>query len=206
MRYIGDETRMREVSSVLPIYAKKGALLLDVGAGNGDYKPIAESYGYYYLGIDKNYESSEKRIYKKDIFGAIAFDSKFDCILLIDVLEHIENDSEAINILHGLLNPGGYLLVHTPNKDGTHILCAPEDNKAHVRIGYTANGLSKLLLDAGFKIVKKQSTFNFYDALLWDLFYCLEHNIDLDTKQIKDLCINKVGFVAYGLMILAEKK
>lgn len=39
---------------------------------------------------------------------------KFDCIIYIDVLEHIENDQEELKKAAALLNPGGNLLVLSP--------------------------------------------------------------------------------------------
>ena len=38
----------------------------------------------------------------------------FDTIILIHVLEHIENDREAVSHLHSLLKPGGKILIEVP--------------------------------------------------------------------------------------------
>ena len=38
----------------------------------------------------------------------------FDTIILIHVLEHIENDKEAVSHLHSLLKPGGKILIEVP--------------------------------------------------------------------------------------------
>lgn len=38
----------------------------------------------------------------------------FDTIILVHVLEHIENDREAISHLHSLLKPGGKILIEVP--------------------------------------------------------------------------------------------
>jgi len=39
---------------------------------------------------------------------------KFDTIILIHVLEHIENDREALRHLHSLLSPNGKILIEVP--------------------------------------------------------------------------------------------
>jgi SAM-dependent methyltransferase len=46
--------------------------------------------------------------------NALAQRPRFDCILYIDVLEHIEDDRTEIKTASRLLKPGGYLVVLSP--------------------------------------------------------------------------------------------
>ena len=45
---------------------------------------------------------------------SLATESKFDTILYIDVLEHIEFDQEELEAAYRLLSPGGHLIVLSP--------------------------------------------------------------------------------------------
>ncbi len=45
---------------------------------------------------------------------AITSEERFDAILYIDVLEHIDNDHDQVSKAAGLLAPGGYLIVLAP--------------------------------------------------------------------------------------------
>ena len=70
-------------------------------------------------------------IMPKKIFElAKDLDMKYTCILLVDVLEHIEKDLNLLKKLHDLLVPGGYLLIHVPNKQRSHIFCSTKDKRS----------------------------------------------------------------------------
>jgi SAM-dependent methyltransferase len=45
---------------------------------------------------------------------ALADRQSFDCVLYLDVLEHIQDDRREINAAAGLLRPGGYIVVLSP--------------------------------------------------------------------------------------------
>jgi len=63
----------------------------------------------------------------------------FDAILLIEAIEHIGPDREAIKEIHRVLRPGGVLVLTTPNGD-----TFPRPTKHHVR-HYTSMVLRKLV-------------------------------------------------------------
>lgn len=39
---------------------------------------------------------------------------KFNTILCLDVIEHIENDAKALSIMAGILRPGGHIILQVP--------------------------------------------------------------------------------------------
>jgi len=87
---------------------------------------------------------------------AAAATTAFDVITMFDVLEHIENDGAALEILKARLEPGGRLLLTVPAYQwmwGAH-----DDVNHHFR-RYTRGRLKRLLQDAGF-IVSRASYFN----------------------------------------------
>lgn len=63
----------------------------------------------------------------------------FDCVVAVEVLEHIEEDALFVSHVHRILKPGGKFLMTTPNGD---FLKIPHgDHKRH----YTRTGLRSLL-------------------------------------------------------------
>ncbi len=75
--------------------------------------------------------------------------ARSDCVLLCDVLEHVQDDVGLLTELRAALRPGGRILVTVPAYD---ILWSGEDFiSGHVR-RYTRRRLRQALTDAGFTI------------------------------------------------------
>jgi 2-polyprenyl-3-methyl-5-hydroxy-6-metoxy-1,4-benzoquinol methylase len=51
--------------------------------------------------------------------------SAFDIVVSHEVLEHVEDQEAYLDMAHGLLRSGGYLILTTPNKDA--VLAYPDD-------------------------------------------------------------------------------
>jgi hypothetical protein len=73
--------------------------------------------------------------------ASIASDIRFDSILYIDVLEHIEDDRQEVTRAAALLNPGGRLIVMSPAHQG---LFSPLDEAAGHFRRYSRAGLLNL--------------------------------------------------------------
>jgi SAM-dependent methyltransferase len=67
-------------------------------------------------------------------------DQSFDCVVAVEVLEHVEHDSAFIRNVHRVLRPGGMFLMTTPNGDSKPVPHNP-DHKRH----YTRQALAGLL-------------------------------------------------------------
>ncbi len=84
--------------------------MLDYGCGNGLFVRYLQQRGFRKCyGYDPYAD--------QDGFGndAILKRAPFDYILLQDVIEHVEDPRELLSKLDGLLAPGGYILIGTPN-------------------------------------------------------------------------------------------
>ncbi|MFN0084907.1 MAG: class I SAM-dependent methyltransferase [Blastocatellia bacterium] len=66
-------------------------------------------------------------------------DNSFDCVLAIEVLEHVEEDDRFVAHAHRVLRPGGWFLMSTPN--GDFLRNRNPDHKRH----YTRAQLTALL-------------------------------------------------------------
>lgn len=73
--------------------------------------------------------------------AALGADERFDCVLYIDVLEHIEDDRAELQRAAGLLAPGGCLVVLSPAHQW---LFSPFDQAIGHWRRYTRRGLEAL--------------------------------------------------------------
>jgi SAM-dependent methyltransferase len=91
---------------------------------------------------------------------------KFDCIFLLNVIEHIEDDKLSIRNCRFLLKPGGHLILLAPAYSwlyGTF-----DEQLGHYR-RYTIKSMSELLQDQNFEI-RSGSYFNVAGIAGWFLF------------------------------------
>lgn len=77
-------------------------------------------------------------------------DKTFDIIVILDVLEHIENDADALQALFPRLKQGGWLLVTVP---AFNCLWSKHDEIHHHKRRYTVKGLQIIVSAAGYKPV-----------------------------------------------------
>ncbi len=87
----------------------------------------------------------------------------FDLIICYHILEHIENDSQAMIELQRVLKPNGSCIIQTPFKEGDiyedFSIKSPDERlkafgqKDHVRI-YSVEGLQQRLKENGFQDVE----------------------------------------------------
>jgi SAM-dependent methyltransferase len=134
-----------------------GPRVLEVGAGTGTNTPLlASDRQDYWLCLEPDgalvsrlravVEKLPNRPKKLDVMTGdtrnIAPHARFDSVLYIDVLEHIEADKEETARAFGLLAPGGYLVVLSP---AHQFLYSPFDKG----IGHFRRYSRRTLRDAG---------------------------------------------------------
>lgn len=135
---------------------KEKSVGLDIGCGSGYTAVWLSEKGYPTLGVDghKNFGFYEKQ---KKALGflagnilAIEPSSEFDFILLLDVIEHIENDKEFL--IHSLkfLKPGGVAIITVPAFQS--LWSKVDDNSGHRR-RYSKNDFKNLAENTGSQII-----------------------------------------------------
>jgi 2-polyprenyl-6-hydroxyphenyl methylase/3-demethylubiquinone-9 3-methyltransferase len=100
-------------------------------------KHLAE---FSYYGIDLNTEE-------------LSNNKKYDMIICADVIEHLTNPDNLLNIISNHISENGIIILSTPDRDmrrGLNNLRSP--NKAHVR-EWNKSELSKYLSSFDFKII-----------------------------------------------------
>jgi ubiquinone/menaquinone biosynthesis C-methylase UbiE len=98
--------------------------ILDIGTGYGVYRSALLPQAARYIGIDVNLsglrqarlddETAELLLSSAE---QLCFkDNLFDVALLIEVLEHIPDDTKALQEAYRVLKPGGIAIITAPNK------------------------------------------------------------------------------------------
>ncbi len=142
--------------------------LLDVGCGRGNVTAIAARHVPEIVATDVAADAvAETRSRLEGRDGASAFVADilagdwgevpdgqrgpFDCVLLSEVLEHVEDDASALETCRALLAERGSLLITVP-ADPT-LWTALDDLVGHRR-RYTKAGLTSKLEGAGFRVFR----------------------------------------------------
>lgn len=107
--------------------------LLDVGAGECPYRSDAEDLGFSYVSHDFGKYQPEAAIggvsdssweygnhdIRCDILD-IPRNRTFDVVLCTEVLEHVPRPAEAFDLMAGLVNEGGFLIITAPLQSLLH--------------------------------------------------------------------------------------
>lgn len=86
----------------------------------------------------------------------------FDLVVMLDVLEHIEADSESLARVMGLLKPGGVLLLTAPAFPS---LWSHYDTRHHHFRRYRLRPLKRQVVEAGFEVLRS----TYFSTLLFPL-------------------------------------
>jgi len=152
--------------------------------------------------------------------------NRYDLIVSVDVIEHIENDNQVFRNFYNSLKKGGLLILTTPSDKGGSGITSTRDSsfiQEHVRNGYSIEEITGKLDSVGFKNVRTAYTYGKagniswlisvkYPALLIDIsplfaiflpfYYALVLPAALILNSIDVNTINKTGT---GLLVTAEK-
>lgn len=99
--------------------------ILEIGCGHGTFTNMLARMGYRVKAIDinPNYVQITRRrtAWSSDVdvicgdAQQVDWKAQFSVVLLLDVLEHVENDVEFLRHLHNALIPGGLLVLKVPS-------------------------------------------------------------------------------------------
>jgi SAM-dependent methyltransferase len=112
--------RYKELLKVLEKYRTNNKII-DIGCGNGHFLNEAKKQNWEAFGTeftDKAVEicKSKGLSIQKGVLNVSNYEAgSFDCLIFIEVLEHINNPLEELEKFHYLLRKGGVLYITTPN-------------------------------------------------------------------------------------------
>ncbi len=140
----------------LNTYFTRDRLTLDVGGGNGFSSSIAMKKGFC-IGVIEPSLSACLHAGKRGIDAVFCgelredtiTDKSVDQMMLLDVLEHIEDDRAFVSLLERKLKPDGCILITVP---ACMCLWSSEDDVAGHYRRYNKEILCKILSEGGFQI------------------------------------------------------
>ena len=140
--------------------------VVEIGPGNGS---LCEKYNTYcdnvvlfepsknlFKNLETKFQSNEKIKINNSEFSSS--NKKFDCFLLMDVIEHIENPQTLIKSLYDSLNENGKILINVPAFQ--HLYSKFDEDVGHFK-RYTKSSFVKELL----LIKPKKVKMFYYDFL-----------------------------------------
>jgi SAM-dependent methyltransferase len=92
------------------------------------------------VAVTRNRRTNLGAIIFDDMTASKLEDQSFDCVVAVEVLEHVERDRDFLRHVHRVLRPGGMFLMTTPNGDSNPVPYN-SDHKRH----YTRASLQALL-------------------------------------------------------------
>ncbi len=101
-------------------------------------------------------------------------EDRFDLILSVDNLEHIENDADLLSRFHRALTNQGEVLIHVPGYFRRWRLfgwAVNFDVDGHVRPGYTKEQITGKVRQAGFEIIEAYYTYGWLETVTNNISY-----------------------------------
>jgi len=176
----------RELITLRKKFGNEHIEIYDAGTGYGQYSYFMlkkiKPCSIYAVDIKADWIEDLKDFYAQNNLAKIklsiedlteiSHENKFNLILSVDVMEHIEDDIKVFKNFYKALRPGGYLMINTPSNLGgsdTHDESDESFISEHARSGYSKEELESKLLSAGFGIFKFTYTYGFWGDIAWRL-------------------------------------
>ncbi len=132
-------------------------LILDIGSGTGGNIPIIKKYGRV---LDLEY-SRDALVFARTKYPVQTIqadaqvvpmtDRSVDIVVMLDVLEHLDEDAKALSEVYRILKPGGTLILTVPAYPR---LWSANDVVNHHRRRYMAGQLQALMQEAKLDIIR----------------------------------------------------
>ena len=105
---------------ILPMLPKDKSLrILDVGAGEGYFTKLLKEAGHDVEALDyveEDFVVKGVPFHQADLSQKIPLpDNEYDCVVSIEVIEHVENHFHFMRELLRITKPGGMVILTTPN-------------------------------------------------------------------------------------------
>jgi SAM-dependent methyltransferase len=219
-RSVLKQQKLRELSAMMGPVAANGRYL-DIGSDNGVISYLLRQRGGNWSSVDLDQQTVNairslvgNEVYQIDGASTPFADNTFDCVMIVDFLEHIHDDARFVAELHRILKPDGVLIVNTPHAKDSWLrrlrlaLGQTDEKHGHVRHGYTLESLRTLLADR-YTIQTSGTYSKFFtelvDTLIVQAVYFMQRNKQDWSKKGavvtgQDLDRNKKMFYIYSLI------
>jgi len=152
---------LRQVETRLGNFSRP-AKILDVGCGDGLFFDELQKYGHVTGGESDPKTLSEDgkwldRIHVQKFDSSFNPDEKYDAILMLDMLEHMEDPASAVKHAKSLLKEDGFLLATVP---AFMSLWTSHDDLNHHVIRYRQEDFCPLIVEGGLKVQESRYLFH----------------------------------------------
>ncbi len=154
-RHFWYAARRRQVLRRLPAATSGNSWALDLGAGSGGNTPLLRDKGYRAIALEHHpVAAGFARTRGLDVLRADAHrlpfaDESFAVVLACDVLEHLQDDQQAVREIRRVLQPGGLLVATVPADP--RLWSAHDVALQHMR-RYTRESLTQVLTEQGLVV------------------------------------------------------
>jgi len=176
----------RELKDLRTVLGEKEISIYDAGTGYSQYSYFMakklQPNNIYAIDVKEEWINNSRKFFKAKGFESVSFGiedltkiehkEKFDLVLSVDVMEHIEDDVKVFQNFYDSLKTGGYLIINTPSIYGGSDAHEDEDESfigEHARIGYSFEDLENKLRPIGFSIYRKRFTYGNWGVRSWRL-------------------------------------
>ena len=175
-RLFSHQRRKKTIIGLIARICPIGSTILDIGCASGDISIELSLFGYRVHGIDlepvrlshgiKLADKYEQRlIFEHKSFEELSTQKTYDIVLLGEILEHFVDPAEVLGDIKNLLNPGGKVLITTPNMPSLRnrlkfgLLGIFPDNNPEHKYYFDFKRFSNVASDAGYEIFSFNSRF-----------------------------------------------
>ena len=146
--------------SQLAPYVSKGARIIDIGAGGGEFVYLLTKNGFDAVGVEPHagYSNYARETYGVDIMtmpleSTGLANEQADAVTLHHVLEHTAEPMDVLRRIWAWLKPGGLIAVEVPNLASWAHAPHHRFHRAHLQT-FNRTGFVDALMNAGFDIVQ----------------------------------------------------
>lgn len=160
----------RTIISLYRKYLANKKNILDIGCGVGTVDFYLCQKGHKLLGVDISKKAINTAIRNSKLlnvcniakfqccdYSLLQNEILFDAVIVLEVLEHMENDDKVIKKVRSLSKKGAIVIASSPSENAPlhrmGLLKAFDKNAGHLR-RYSVNRFIKLFESNGFKIVE----------------------------------------------------
>jgi len=173
--FIDRASRRHALQQLLKYAGEKPPVVLEIGCSSGFLvRQISERLkDSVVIGSDIVHKPLEQLassrpdlpLFRFDLVRCPFPDSSIDAVIMVNVLEHIENDRLAMQQVYRILKPGGIAVIEAPA--GPHLYDFYDKSLMHFR-RYTMMGLTALVEGLNFRVLERSHLgFFLYPGFSW---------------------------------------
>lgn len=200
--------RRDKICQTFERFISKDSLILEIGGGTGFIAESLTALGFsvemadiHLNGLRFAQKRGIKKIYQFDLFFP-PFREGYDVICLFDVLEHLEDDNQAIECIKMMLKPGGKLILTVPAHQW---LWSRDDVIAGHKRRYTKKRLEALFLASQLQTLHMRPFFiSILPLLLLRTWIKKDSGTTLRNDECAEFSLNPILNRIFRLMMKAE--